>query len=255
MNKKILTAGIVAVTMVPLATAIDLSTDEVLGLMPWMTFECTDGGPNTASYPDPLDPEVTVHVSLYCVGDEVLDGHFGTDCTSDSYSFWIGPQSKRWDYRYATSNNDGLSSSAVISAWNAANNVWDNQVAADIWGTYTTGGSGSSVGVRDNINQIGFRSFGGGTLAAQYAWSSGGKIIETDGGYNTAVTFSTNGASGTYDLQGIAAQEFGHGFGLGHSSTSSSSACLTMYPYGSSGDTSKRTLGSGDIAGIKARYP
>lgn len=248
-------AALVAM-MLPHAGAFDVEATPP-ALSPWESFDCNEDGPTpqtTAVFDDPLRPGTKVHVSLLCVGDASLDGHYGTDCASDSYSFWAGLTTSPRTYTYATSNDDGLSASAVTSAWNGGNTVWDSQVSDSLFAGSVAGGSGSSVGKSDGVNQVGFKRLGGSTLAVQYAWTSGGVIVESDGGYNTRVKFSTNGASGTYDLQGIAAQEFGHGYGLGHSDTSSASSCLTMYPYGSAGDTTKRTLGSGDIAGIKARY-
>lgn len=256
MNTKILFASLASVVMLaPMGTAITVpSADDALELMPWLAFECTDDGPFSAEFADPLSPGTTVHVFLACAGGAGLDGHFNTDCAGDSYSFWAGVTTSPRVYTYAQKTEDGLSMSAITSAWNGANTAWDQQVSASLFGTPTTGGDGKNVGRGDGVNQVGFKRLGGTTLAVQYAWTSGGVVVESDSGYNTQATWSTNGASGTYDLQGVAAQEFGHGYGLGHSDTSSASQCLTMYPYGSSGDTSKRTLGDGDIAGIKARY-
>jgi len=53
-----------------------------------------------------------------------------------------------------------------------------------------------------------------------------------------------------YDLQNAATHEFGHVFGLGHVQ----SPFNTMYPTVTTGETYKRSLASGDAAGIRASY-
>ena len=55
------------------------------------------------------------------------------------------------------------------------------------------------------------------------------------------------------DLQNIATHEFGHGAGLDDLYEDSCSE-ETMYGYAENGETKKRTLGSGDIAGIVELY-
>ena len=54
------------------------------------------------------------------------------------------------------------------------------------------------------------------------------------------------------DYQNIATHEFGHSLGLGHPGDSCTEE--TMYAYGSSGETKKRTLEAGDIAGVNELY-
>jgi hypothetical protein len=54
------------------------------------------------------------------------------------------------------------------------------------------------------------------------------------------------------DFRNIATHEMGHSFGLGHSTLSYAEE--TMYPYASPGETKKRDLNSGDIAGINKLY-
>ena len=55
------------------------------------------------------------------------------------------------------------------------------------------------------------------------------------------------------DLQNIATHELGHGLGLGDLYDSSASE-ETMYGYSTEGETKKRTLDIGDIAGIQKLY-
>ncbi len=53
-----------------------------------------------------------------------------------------------------------------------------------------------------------------------------------------------------YDLQGIMVHEYGHALGLGHSSVSGA----TMFPTGSPGQTSLRSIEADDVAGVQCVY-
>jgi hypothetical protein len=75
-----------------------------------------------------------------------------------------------------------------------------------------------------------------------YAWGNVGPTSETN---PAPVSF--------YDTQNIATHEIGHGIALGDL-YQPQWATQTMYGYGYLGETCKRTLESGDIAGIQAIY-
>lgn len=75
-----------------------------------------------------------------------------------------------------------------------------------------------------------------------YAWGWAGDTSETELG-DTSVM----------DLQNIATHEFGHGLGLGDLYESAASE-ETMYGYSTYGETKKRTLYVGDIAGLQELY-
>jgi len=53
-----------------------------------------------------------------------------------------------------------------------------------------------------------------------------------------------------YDIQGIMVHEYGHALGLGHSSVSGA----TMFPTGSPGQTSLRSIEADDVAGVQCVY-
>jgi hypothetical protein len=78
--------------------------------------------------------------------------------------------------------------------------------------------------------------------------------VESDGQYNTHYPWSTTGAAGAMDVLDIATHEIGHTFGLNHPKGAGAISCLTMYAYANLGETQKRTLGDGDILGIRAVY-
>jgi hypothetical protein len=94
----------------------------------------------------------------------------------------------------------------------------------------------------------------GSAIATTYWWSSGGRIIDADivfwdGGF-TFFTGSSGCSNGFY-IEDIAAHEFGHALGLGHSASTSA----TMYPSVSTCNMSNRSLDADDIAGVQALYP
>jgi len=105
-----------------------------------------------------------------------------------------------------------------------------------------------------------FGKAGGQTLAVTYTWRWSTGEIESDTLFNTSVTWANLGAEGdgcyenagnVYDVGSIATHEFGHTYGLGHPS---GARFETMYAYGYSGETLKRSLASGDLAGVNAIY-
>lgn len=64
--------------------------------------------------------------------------------------------------------------------------------------------------------------------------------------------WSDNGEAGKMDFEEIATHELGHAVGLGHPEDSCTEE--TMYRYASLGETKKRDLNTGDIAGIATLY-
>lgn len=71
---------------------------------------------------------------------------------------------------------------------------------------------------------------------------------------DSAEAWATDGLSPLkFDVENVAAHEFGHAAGLGHDN-SPKSGCLTMYRYAALGEIQKRTLGLGDKLGMNALY-
>ena len=89
---------------------------------------------------------------------------------------------------------------------------------------------------------------------ARLAWTftdAGGRIVETDQRYGSRWRWSTRGRPGYYDVESAAAHETGHSIGLGHTTTS---RYLTMHHQLCAGCTFARSLGRGDIRGLRALY-
>ena len=78
-------------------------------------------------------------------------------------------------------------------------------------------------------------------------------LVEWDQVYDQVdYDWSSSGEAGKMDFENIATHELGHSVGMGHPS----SECIeeTMYAYAGYGETKKRDLNAGDIAGINGLY-
>lgn len=97
--------------------------------------------------------------------------------------------------------------------------------------------------------------FGTSAVAITRTWGLGSGEIEAFdmhlGDENTTFSTSDIPPPGTTDLQNTVTHEFGHVLGLDHSNDPG--AC--MYSTAVRGETSKRTLGEDDIAGLQWLYP
>ena len=105
-------------------------------------------------------------------------------------------------------------------------------------------GAATSTGqIGDNVHSA-LNQNGGGTLAFMQGGATGWWCRY----YENWTWYDGPGSNGYPDLQAVAAHEYGHAIGLGHSSQSSA----TMF--GSGGGTSDRSINADDQAGIQAVY-
>lgn len=179
-----------------------------------------------------------------------------------------------WIFNASTIPSELTASSSIDSIRAAIGNITgadndcgisDDVSASSSYGG-TAGGSssvqGSSCTAADGKSLVNFGDLDSDVLAAAcssyytdrnpYRFYTGDiKINKGD------FTWSTRGAAvgcaGVYDLQAVVTHEWGHIFGLAHVSESKH-PMLTMSTQISPCDNSPRTLGLGDIRGLKARY-
>ncbi len=155
-------------------------------------------------------------------------------------NYWINP-----------SNNYGFSVSALETAITVSANTWDKETAFQVFSYKGT--TKRQAGKYDKYNVVSWGKYRRGIIAVTYIWYSGARVLETDTMMNTYYKWSLSGADGKMDAQNIMTHEFGHWLVL-NDLYSDSDYWLTMYGYANYGETYKRTLGAGDILGLKAIY-
>lgn len=160
-------------------------------------------------------------------------------------------------------NGDGLQSSFVKSAFDSGAGAWDTQVPGfDIFGASTLDSTASfSFDSYDGENVVLFDAYSDpDVIAVTNVWGYFGgppqtrEIVEWDMLLNDDFTWGDATESGAVmDLENIATHELGHSAGMGDLYETT---CIdeTMYGYSTEGETTKRTLNAGDIAGIKELY-
>ncbi|MCI0497022.1 MAG: matrixin family metalloprotease [Thermoplasmata archaeon] len=159
-------------------------------------------------------------------------------------------------------DDSGLSASFVAGAVWAGATEWDDNTGTDLFGSYTTSTTATwDDTTRDGSNEIVFGDYPtDGVIAVTVTWGifggpmSGREILEFDILFDTDFTWGdASTASDVMDVQNIACHEIGHGLGLADLYDSGDSE-QTMYGYAETGETKKRDLNTGDIAGIQFLY-
>jgi Matrixin len=149
--------------------------------------------------------------------------------------------------------NLDLPANAVIPAVQAGADAWALQSAAAFAFSYS-GLSSQTSNSNDGVNLVLFRNASSGSaIATTYSWFNSSGLLDTDIVFwDGAFQFfaGTAGCSGGFYIEDIAAHEFGHALGLGHSTLASA----TMYPSVSSCNSSNRSLDADDLAGVLAIY-
>ena len=163
-----------------------------------------------------------------------------------------------WRWRASTfgANSD------ILRAVELGAQAWDLTKDSCDFGDITTitpvydGTTDLLAGTQDNVNTVdkgNMASFGcEGAIACTQVWYDPTGTVEADIRFNDRVKWSTSGKSGAYDYRSVATHEFGHFIGL---SDLHDSPNLTMYYATDTGSTGPRTLGRGDVLGLRALYP
>jgi hypothetical protein len=142
-----------------------------------------------------------------------------------------------------------------VAAIQAAADGWQSQTGMDFSFQYAGETTIATVGYDGTNTVLYSHTDGGGALAVCYYWMGGGtmyqfdvQFFDRDGAYN--FVWAHTPTVSQFDIQSVAAHEFGHALGLGHSAVLGA----TMYPSVAPGDTSPRSLHADDVAGAVTIY-
>ena len=119
------------------------------------------------------------------------------------------------------------------------------------------GSSGKRAGKLDDVNVVDKGDMGAvgceGSVACNIAWrTNDDEYVEADTRFSNDVKWSNSGKDGSYDYRSVATHEFGHMLGLADLHDSPK---LTMYFQASITSTRARSLGRGDVRGLRGLYP
>lgn len=156
----------------------------------------------------------------------------------------------------------GLPAADVRAIMDVAAATWNAETSVDVFGLQVDG-EVDALGIGLYMNGVNEVAFGPiaepGVIAVTYVWGIFGGppheryLAEWDMKFNNAdFTWSLIGAPGDMDFHNIAQHEMGHALGLGHPDNSCTEE--TMYAYADLGETKKRDLHTGDIAGAVDLY-
>lgn len=139
--------------------------------------------------------------------------------------------------------------------------TWESAAGSDIFGNGSTDSSyDAATSSVDGRNGAEFGPIAdAGVIAVTYTWGYYGgppksrELVEWDMIFDSeSFPWATDGSPTAMDFRNIATHELGHAMGLGHPSSTCTEE--TMYAYASLGETKKRDLNAGDIAGISGLY-
>ncbi|MBJ7332924.1 MAG: matrixin family metalloprotease [Solirubrobacteraceae bacterium] len=185
----------------------------------------------------------------------------GGACSDSSYELNPG----RWPddaYSWRWNAKSFGGEKRTQQAFEAAHEAWDRSVtncdnlhddttiAPDYRGTTTR-----KAGTKDGVGVIDHGKISGGAcegaIACTYVWRNDQGYTESDTRFSTDVRWSNTGADDAYDYRAVATHEIGHGIGLADLRGSPN---LTMSYITHAGNTAPRTLGRGDILGMRQIY-
>jgi hypothetical protein len=178
----------------------------------------------------------------------------GSAKTESSYSLYKG--GVKWDVNslpvsYKINVAVTTENSKIIQA---SFKTWDDQTSKEM---FSYAGTTTNSGVKYNHeNTISWISISQSNIIAMTSFwvnNQTKQIVEFDIEFNNTFAWSTDGSQFAMDVQNIATHEIGHTLVLNDLYQNQNSN-LTMYGYSWEGDTGKRSLETGDIAGLKILY-
>jgi matrixin len=218
----------------------------------WANAWLKDGGESTraALAPDaPVPADLDRRATRAAPRDD--------SCTNGAFTVLKRLANPRYGYTVAGRTMSLAFRRAIVRghhAWDDTRNSCGYTDQDNVFSSYrgTTGGSIHTVADGRSVVDFGrLDALCGSAATLACTWTFNNPITETDQRYNRAFRWSTTRRQGYYDVESAAAHETGHTIGLGHAGTS---PFLTMYQQICAGCTRGRTLGRGDVRGMRALY-
>jgi hypothetical protein len=159
-------------------------------------------------------------------------------------------------YAINPANLQELPETFVTSGISASAETWDNATSGELFSNAYTVNYKAQYGLQNYENAVVFGDYPNDkVIAVTTVWYTrvGKQIVEFDMLLNTRFVWGDAAIDPTkMDLQNIATHELGHSIGL----SDLYNACTeeTMYGYSTEGETKKRDLNTGDMAGLLALY-
>lgn len=218
--------------------------------------------PEGKGYDRPLEKITFIHYKKDYTRPPGVGG--GKDKNDEGYYTFIA-NGFRWKslgspYVFSLAGTN-LTESFVHNSMVAGMNEWEEYSGYDIFGGLTRDDS-KVAGVQDEINTFSFGDYPqNGVIAVTTVWGyfsgppSSREILEADILFDTDFSWGDVDTDGfdVMDFLNIATHELGHCAGMGDLYRSGA-ADETMYGYSTEGETKKRDLYTGDIAGISKLY-
>ena len=202
-------------------------------------------------------------------GNKPDKGKGGSTC----YSFIAGSAIK-WNvaenYLIDPTNSSGLDTALIVNKVQEAIFTWDSQTGPAIFGPEVLGivdrasignsANGQNEWVFDTIDDPGVIAYtvvwgifsGPPRNRELREWDMVFDDVDFDWGDAGPTNENALGNTEVMDFLNILVHEFGHAAGMGHPGDTCTEE--TMFRYATEGETKKRTLFAGDIAGIKKLY-
>jgi len=181
----------------------------------------------------------------------------GKNTGSSSTCYSLMAKGARWK----TTENYLVDYGVDSSLMETSVDTWDSEVSFNIFGNGLVGPTNGADDVSpDGRNEVMSENLGAtNTIAYTIVWGifygspRNRELVEWDMVFNSAYVFGNADTDpNVMDFQNIATHELGHALGLTHPESTCTEE--TMYAYASYGETKKRTLEAGDLAGLNNLY-
>ncbi len=219
-----------------------------------------------AKKPDQTSPPLEKIVIIHYKKGHAKPPHAGGG-KKDSEPYKLLGKGVAWrefpvDFVINPDNPDGLSEGFIVSAITSSAEEWDSHTGTNLFGTYSIDHTATwRDDDPDGENELVFGDYPtANVIAVTVIWGYFSvpppyrEIVEFDILFDTDYEWGDATIDKSLmDLQNIATHELGHGAGLADLYDTTASE-QTMYGYSTEGETKKRTLEAGDIAGIQKLY-